>query len=439
MTDTRAPSGTDIGLIIDSQPLTGLQVRVLLLCALIVMLDGYDIQTLALTVPTLMKEWSVPRAEFTWALTASLLGYGFGAAFIAGLGDRYGRRPVLIVATILMGIGSIGTAYASDVTGLIVWRFITGAGFGSSIPNCTSLTSEYMPAARRAVLITLMYVGVALGALIAGLVAPSIVTHLGWRAIFIIGGALPLALAVLLFAGLPESVRFLVAKRPGDPQLGRILARIAPGVDPSMARDEHAGTERRSIASLLTPMYRPRTLLLWTVFALNLFALYFLISWLPALLTGAGWPVSDAQRGGVLIQAGGIVTGLIMAWCVDKGRTVSAMVTAYVATAVSLGLFLVLPSTGGSWWFLLFAIGAGTSGTQFALNALAAAFYPPVIRSTGIGWAVGVGRIGAIIGPLTGGIPALAHLPTAQMLGLLMIPVLACAACTMLLPRVWRG
>jgi len=439
MTDTTAQPGTDIGRIIDTRPLTGLQIRVLLLCALIVLLDGYDIQTLALTVPTLMKEWSLAKAEFTWALTASLLGYGAGAAFIAGLGDRYGRRPVLILATVLMGIGSIGTAYASDMTGLVIWRFITGAGFGTSIPNCTSLTSEYMPAARRALLITLMYVGVALGALIAGLVAPSIVAAYGWRAIFVIGGALPLALAVLLFTGLPESARFLVAKRPGDPRLARILARIAPGVDPATARDEHAGSERQSIASLLTPVYKPRTLLLWAVFALNLFALYFLISWLPALLTGAGWSIRDAQRGGVLIQAGGIVTGLIMAWYVDKGHTVGAMVTAYLATAVSFGLFLVLPSSGNSWWFLLFAIGAGTSGTQFALNALAAAFYPPVIRSTGIGWAVGIGRVGAILGPLTGGIPLLAHLPTAHMLGLLVVPVIACAACTMLLPRVWRG
>jgi AAHS family 4-hydroxybenzoate transporter-like MFS transporter len=439
MTDATAQTGTDIGRIIDTRPLTGLQIRVLLLCAVIVLLDGYDIQTLALTVPTLMKEWSLGKADFTLAVTASLIGYGAGAAFIAGLGDRYGRRPILIVAVILMGVGSLGTAYVHDLSGLVAWRFITGAGFGTSIPNCTALTSEYMPAARRALLITLMYVGVALGALIAGLVAPAIVHNYGWRAIFLIGGVLPLALAVLLFAGLPESVRFLVAKRRGDPRLGRILARIAPGVDPATARDEHAGSERQSIASLLTPTYRPRTLLLWTVFALNLFALYFLISWLPALLTGAGWAVSDAQRGGVLIQAGGIVTGIVMAWYVDKGRTVSAMVTAYFATAVCLGLFLVLPSTGGSWWFLLFAIGAGTSGTQFALNALAAAFYPPAIRSTGIGWAVGVGRVGAILGPLTGGIPVLAHLPTAQMLGLLTIPVFACAACTMLLPRVWRG
>jgi AAHS family 4-hydroxybenzoate transporter-like MFS transporter len=411
----------------------------MILCGIMITLDGYDIQTLALTVPTLMGEWSLPRSEFTFALTASLVGYGFGAAFIAGLGDRFGRRPILIAAALLMGVGSIGTGYADNLGQLIAWRFLTGVGFGTSVPNCTAITSEYVPAARRALLLTLMYAGVALGALIAGLIAHSIIAAYGWRAIFFIGGALPLAAAVLLYVGLPESIRFLVAKRPGSPSLKKILAKLAPGADPLSVRDAHAGTERQSIASLLAPLYRPRTILLWIIFAFNLFALYYLISWLPALLKGAGWSMGDSQRGGVLLQAGGIVTGLILAWCIDKRWTVPAMVTAYVATAVSFGLFIVLPSTGAAWWLLLFVIGAGTSGTQFALNALAAEFYPTAIRSTGVGWAVGVGRIGAILGPLSGGIPVLAHLSTANTLGLLIVPVLLCAACTTLLPRVWRG
>jgi AAHS family 4-hydroxybenzoate transporter-like MFS transporter len=439
MSEMAQTRNVDIGHMIDENPLTSLQLRVMILCGIIITLDGYDIQSLALTVPTLMGEWSLQRGDFVWAVTASLFGYGFGAAFIAGLGDRYGRRPILIVAAILMGVGSIGTGYVHDMTQLIVWRFLTGVGFGTSVPNCTAITSEYVPAARRALLLTLMYAGVAFGALVAGLVAPSIVKAYGWRAIFFIGGVLPLAAAALLYAGLPESVRFLVAKRPGDPRLAKILAQLAPGVDAGSVRDARAGTERQSITSLLTPLYRPRTILLWTIFAFNLFALYYLISWLPALLKGAGWTVSDSQRGGVLLQAGGIVTGMIVAWCIDKRLTVPAMVTAYLATALSFGLFIVLPSTGAAWWLLLFVIGAGTSGTQFALNALAAEFYPTAIRSTGVGWAVGVGRIGAILGPLSGGIPALAHLSTANTLGLLIVPVVLCAAGTMILPRIWRG
>jgi AAHS family 4-hydroxybenzoate transporter-like MFS transporter len=178
--------------------------------------------------------------------------------------------------------------------------------------------------------------------------------------------------------------------------------------------------------------------LLWLGVALNLFSLYFLISWLPALLNSAGWSPADASRGGVMLQIGGIISGLIMAWYVDRKRTVPAMVTAYLVTAASFGLFLVLPSDSGAWWLLLLTIGAGTSGTQFAFNALSAAFYPSLIRSTGVGWAVGAGRVGAILGPSFGGFIVSAKLPTSQVLGLLIIPVLLCAVSVMFLPRVWR-
>ncbi|HZF15122.1 MAG TPA: MFS transporter [Steroidobacteraceae bacterium] len=439
MSGATASNSVDIGKLIDAQPLGALQIRVILLCALIVILDGYDIQTLALTVPTLMKEWGLPRGEFGWALSFSLIGYGLGAAFLAGLGDRFGRKPVLIFAVLLMAVGSIGNAYVTNMQELIVWRFLTGVGFGTSIPNCTALTSEYMPAKSRALLITLMYTGVAFGALVSGFVADPIINAYGWRAIFVIGGALPLAISILLYAGLPESIRFLVARCPGDARTTRIAAAIAPGIATHDIVDHSAGTEKQSLASLLAPLYRPRTLLLWSVFALNLFVLYFLISWLPSLLTSAGWTPMDGRRGGVLIQAGGIVSGLLMAWGVDRGRTVLSMVTAYACTAVGLGLFLVLSSTGPGWWMLLFVIGWGSSGTQFALNALAAAFYPPVIRSTGIGWAVGIGRVGAILGPLAGSLPFIKTLPTNDILGLMVVPVILCAVCTSFLPRVWRG
>src|SRR5258705_984434 len=173
MSETTMKPSVDIGQVIDSRPVSALQIRVLVLCGLIITLDGYDIQTLALTVPTLMGEWGLARPEFTLALTASLLGYAVGAAFIAGLGDRFGRRQILILAALVMGIGSMGTGYVDNLPELVIWRFLTGIGFGTSVPNCTAITSEYVPAARRAVLITLMFAGVAFGALVAGLVAPS--------------------------------------------------------------------------------------------------------------------------------------------------------------------------------------------------------------------------------------------------------------------------
>jgi AAHS family 4-hydroxybenzoate transporter-like MFS transporter len=312
-------------------------------------------------------------------------------------------------------------------------------GFGASVPNATAITSEFVPLRPRAKLITLMYANIALGAVVAGFAAPSIHAAFGWQAVFLVGGALPIVVSALLFFFLPESVRFLIEKKPGDARIAAIVKRIAPDVDSAnVTLAKRSGVERQSVLALLDPVYRARTLLLWLGLVFNLFSLFFLISWLPTLLSSSGWTPANASRGGVMLQIGGIISGLIMARYVDKGKTVPAMVTAYFVSAVSLGLFLIIPSDNGAWWLLLLTIGAGTSGTQFAFNALSAAFYPPLIRSTGVGWAVGVGRIGAVLGPLFGGFILREKLATPQVLGLLVIPVVVCAISVMFLPRVWR-
>jgi AAHS family 4-hydroxybenzoate transporter-like MFS transporter len=429
----------EIDKLIDERPMSGIQILVIVLCSLVIFLDGYDIQTLAVTVNWLSTEWQLTRADFTLAQTSALIGYAVSAALVAGLGDRFGRRPILIGATMLMGIASLFTALSDSVAQLAFWRFLTGMGFGASVPNATAITSEFVPVRRRAALITIMYGNIALGAVLAGFAAPPIYAALGWEAVFIFGGVGPIIVSILVWLFLPESVRFLIEKRPGDPRIAKIVSRLAPDVDSQNATlAARSGIQRQSVFALLAPAFRARTLLLWLGVSLNLFSLFFLISWLPALLNSSGWSPADASRGGVLLQIGGLVSGLIMAWYVDRGRTVPAMVTAYLVTAASLGLFLLLPSDSGAWWLLLLTIGAGTSGTQFAFNALSAAFYPSLIRSTGVGWAVGVGRIGAILGPLFGGFIVSAQLGTSQVLGLLVIPVLACAVCVMFLPRVWR-
>jgi AAHS family 4-hydroxybenzoate transporter-like MFS transporter len=429
----------EIDRLIDERPLSGLQLRVIVLCGALVFLDGYDIQTLAVSVNWLSSEWQLTRGDFTFAQTAAVVGYALSATLVAGLGDRWGRRPILILAALLMGTASLFTALSENVAQLTFWRFLTGAGFGASIPNATAITSEFVPARRRAALITAMYANIALGAVVAGFAAPPVYAAFGWQAVFILGGVGPLIVGLMLWLGLPESVRFLMEKRPDDKRIAAIVSRLAPGVDSrNVTLAARSDVKQQSVLALLAPGYRPRTLLLWAGVALNMFSLFFLISWLPALLNTVGWSPADASRGGVMLQIGGIISGLIMAWYVDRGRTVPAMVTAYLVTAASFGLFLILPPDSGVWWLLLLAIGSGTSGTQFAFNALSAAFYPPLIRSTGVGWAVGVGRIGAIFGPAFGGFILSAKLATPYVLGLLIIPVLLSASCVMFLPRVWR-
>lgn len=432
------PDKIEIGQLIDQRSLSSLQIIVIVMSALVVWLDGYHIQSMALVVPTLSSQWHIKSTDFSLVLASALVGIALGGAFFAPLGDRWGRRALLIASMAVVGLSSIGTGYASGITNLVIWRFLTGLGLGASIPNATALTSDYVPAKRRAALVTLMFSGIAIGAFTSGFVATPIIEAFGWRGMFTMGGVLPLVLCILLAMTIPESIRLLVARVPEDPRIPRILARLAPEIDPRTIYAQKQEVQRQSVIELLRGSYRKGTLLLWLVFILNMFILYLLVNWLPTLLTAQGWPSSQATKGAVMIQAGGVMGGLILSWYVDKGKTVAAMITAYAITAVAFGLFAVLPSSGVSWWLLLLVVGGGISGGQFALNALAAIFYPPIIRATGVGWAFSIGRIGAILSPVIGGWILRMQVAPFAVLGMLVIPVAMCIAGVLMFRSIFQ-
>jgi AAHS family 4-hydroxybenzoate transporter-like MFS transporter len=430
--------GVDVRQLIDERPLAPLQKLIIVLCGLVVLLDGYDIQTMALAVPSLATQWGILPSKFGLALSASLIGLMVGAGLLAPLGDKYGRRPLLIGGMALLGVASLGTIFSTIPAHLVFWRFVTGLGLGASMPNGTALTSEYMPARRRAALVTLMFCNMAVGAFVAGFTAPAIIETWGWRGIFVVGGVLPLLVSLVLFVSAPESVRFLLARDPDDPRIRKILLRIAPDANAAFVRSEAQTAERHSVLALFAREYRLRTLLIWCAFILNLFVLYTLISWIPTLLRGAGWAAANASRGVGIINAGGVVAGLLISALVDRNRTQPAMLVAYIGVAVSLALFMILPS-GAIWWLLLAVIGGGTSGAQMTLNSLAAEIYPPVIRATGVGWATSIGRVGAALAPLVAAAVVGRQVAPLSVLGLLIIPVLACALSVVLLLAAMRA
>ena len=418
----------EIGQLIDERPLSLLQISVMIMSFLVVWLDGYHIQSMSLVVPTLAKEWSVKSTDFKLVVSSALIGILLGSAFIASLGDSWGRRKIIIVSMVIIGISSIGTGYSTTMTHLVIWRFLTGLGLGSSIANATALTSDYVPSKRRAALVTIMFSGVSIGAFTSGYIAPPIIASLGWRGLFTIGGAVPLLVAVLLALALPESLRLLLARQPENPRIPKILARMAPDVDPRSVFARKQEVQRQSALELLSKTYAKGTVLLWFVFFVNMFILYLLVNWLPTLLSAQGWSASQAMRGAVMIQLGGVMGGLILSYYVDKGRTAVATISAYLLCAAAFGLFGVLPSSGISWWLLLLVVGGGISGGQFVINALAAGFYPPVIRSTGVGWAFSIGRIGAVLSGFAGGLILERQVEPFVVLGMLIVPVLMCVA-----------
>jgi AAHS family 4-hydroxybenzoate transporter-like MFS transporter len=404
VSDSARHSGIEIDDLMDSYPLSGLQKYVLVLCALAVMCDGYSLQDLALTVPALTKAWGIAPASLSVALSASLLGMGFGAALLAPLGDRYGRRTVLAATLAIVGASSLATALAHNALQMGLCRFFTGAALGASMANAYSLTADFMPRRRRASLITLAYCNTATGALVAGLLVPTVIARYGWPATFVIGGAFPLALSIALLMTGPESIKFLLHRRPGSPAIAMTLRSIAPGVVAETVYLKPAAQALAgSVRDLFKPRYRASTLLLWVAYAMNSFILYLLVSWLPTLLTGAGWLPAQAIRAMAFNQVGGIVGGLSLAGLMDRFGAERTLAIGFAVNAVALLLFLVVPSGFYSWGALLLLIGACTGGSIFAIVSLAVSLYPSSILATGSGWASAIARIGAFISPLVGG------------------------------------
>jgi AAHS family 4-hydroxybenzoate transporter-like MFS transporter len=395
----------------DERPLSALQIRVFLLCALVVLLDGYDLQAMGLAVPTLAHEWQLATSSFTYALSASVLGLGLGSAFIAPLGDRLGRRPLLLGGLALIVVTSLGVTTAATTWQLMLWRLLIGLGVGVCQSNASALTAEYAPRARRATIMTLMGVCVSFGAMLAGLTAPQVLAAAGWRGLFLVGAALPLLALLAALPGLPES--------------------------PSMVAQsvaENSAVGGGGLRALLRVPYRERTLRLWLVYGLAAMLLYLLISWLPTFLTAAGWSRTQAPRGIALLQGGGIAGSLVQAWLVDRRRAIPALVGAFGITLLTALLF-ALPGSAPAWPLLLVLMGSGIGGVIMAFIALGAIFYPPQIRVTGFGWAGAVSRVGAVLGPIAGGWIIASGIAPRMMLGLIAVPALLCIAGTLAMRR----
>jgi AAHS family 4-hydroxybenzoate transporter-like MFS transporter len=431
----------DIASVMDSGRMSSLQKRVIALCCMATFLDGYDTQALGLAVPRIAEAWSLPPGDFAPALSGSFVGLALGAVLLAPLADRFGRRPTLIAMMLVVGITTLGAALATSVHSLTFWRVMTGLGLGGSVPVATAMTSEYAPTRRRAAFVALMIACMALGSFGAGIVAPLINGMWGWRGIFGVGAVLPVAMAGLLRAALPESLRFLIGQGVDTRAIGAQLDRIAPHLRGTALRVIAPGQPvRASVESLFGAAYGMRTILVWTIFWFNLFVIYSMISWMPTLLRSAGWEHDTAQRASGLVSLGGIAGGLLLAWIADRGHATAALFTAYVGTAVVFMLFIVGPAGISVWIVLLLLVGAGAVGGQMAASSVAAGYYyPPELRSTGVGWFNGIGRIGGIVGPVVLADLMKSGWSSAHILGFLALPMLICAGGVLLLPRALRS
>lgn len=396
----------DIVEFIDRQPIGGFQLRLLLLCAAVLFLDGFDTQAIGYVAPALAREWGLGKGALGPVFSAGLFGLMIGALLFGPLADRVGRKKIIIFATLAFGVGALATAFAGGLDALLALRFLTGLGLGGAMPNVVAMTSEFNPQRRRATMVMVMFCGFSVGAALGGLLAAVLIPRFGWRAVFVVGGIAPLILAPVLTRWLPESVRFLAASGGANARVAQLLQRINPKASFASGARFVAGETALPglpVAHLFREGRTIVTLLLWVVFFMSLLDIYFLANWLPTVLHDLGASVSKAVAIGSMLQVGGVVGTLALGSVVDR-FSFRALALVYFGAMFAVAAIGQLGHAARPVTLAIFAAGFCVIGGQIAANALAAGFYPTSVRASGVGWALGVGRVGSIVGPLIGGI-----------------------------------
>src|SRR6201996_5711877 len=396
----------DVVEFIDAQPVGGFQLKLLATCAAVLFLDGFDTQAIGYVAPALAKEWHLTKAALGPVFSAGLFGLMIGALAFGPLADRIGRRKIIIFSTLAFGLFTFATAFISDVNSLLAVRFLTGLGLGGAMPNAVAMTSEFNPRRRRATMVMIMFCGFSVGAALGGFLAAALIPQFGWRSVFIVGGAVPLVLVPILAMRLPESVRFLVLTGRAQSRVAELLGVIGPNAGITAATRfvvHEPALPGVPVLHLFRNNRALATLLLWVVFFMSLLDIYFLSNWLPTVLHDLGASVSEAAIIGSMLQVGGIVGTFALGSIIDR-FSFRALALVYFIAVFAVGAIGQLGHSVVLVTLAIFVAGFCVVGGQIAANALAAAFYPTAVRATGVGWALGIGRVGSIVGPLVGGI-----------------------------------
>ena len=420
----------NIAEILDRPKISTFQAGVIALSTAVVFVEGLNIQAAGYIAPALEQSLKLTRPDLTVFFTAGTVGLMLGALLVAPLADRIGRRPVLVGCVLLFGVAGLLTAASRSISPLEVFRFLTGFGIGGAMPNAIALTAEYSPEHRRSAMVAVMMTGFILGSIAAGLIGAWLVPGYGWQSVFVVGGALSLVLVPILFVRLPESLRFLVLHQKERSLTVRHLRRIDPALaidaDTRFIVDEQAGAGH-SVASLFQEGRARTTILLWTIYFMSLLNLYLLASWVTTHVHSLGVAVQLSILIGTMYQVGGVF-GAMFGWLVDKIGPSRAIFAAYLIGAASIASIPLAGSNTIALTFAVFGAGFGIIGGQNSANALAAMAYPTQIRSTGVGWATGIGRLGSVVGPGVAGILLSLDFSTQHIFYLAVIPALIASA-----------
>ena len=397
------PNGqVSLSSLIDQQSLKPVQTRVLLLAAAAITADGFDAQAMGFVAPAIVRELHIPLPTLGPIFAASLVGMLVGSITLGVLADRVGRRPVLIAAIFSFGVFTLATALSGSVRELIVARFLAGLGLGGVMGNAIALASEYSPARRRATILMALSCGFTGGAIAGGVLSAALVPHHGWRLLFLVGGLIPIIVALVMILTLPESLVFAATYKRWTRRSLATLSSIAPGIEPVRLRGS-AVSQRTTVGELFAAERARPTLILWLVSFAVMLDLFFLSNWLPTLASVMGLSAKSSVILGTLVQLGGVVGALAMGPLIDRHGYRWVMTASFVLGSVAVAALGMADLRFGGLAALTFLAGFGVAGALPAVNTFAAALYPTRLRAGGVGWSLGVGRAGAIAGPLVAG------------------------------------
>jgi len=394
----------DISAVIDKSKIGSFQVGVFVLCALCLIMDGFDVQALGYLAPAIIKDWQLAPAQMGPVLSAALVGILVGSLLFSMLADRFGRRPVLIFATLFFSLITLWTGLAGSISELRFARFIAGVGLGGIMPNAVALVGEYTPRRWRVLMMIVVSNGFNVGAIIAGFVSARLIPIFGWRSVFYFGAALPLLIGLIMLTFLPESLQFLAVRGKSTAKLTRWLGLINRGAVVAGAK-YMVREEKGEGVPLIHLFYEGRaigTALLWTINFMNLLNLYFLASWLPTVVN-ASYSIQTSAYVGMTLQIGGTLGTFLFAWLIGRIGFVPVLGPAFTVASLSVALIGQPALSLALLFVVVFSAGFCVVGGQGAVNALAATYYPTHLRSTGVGSGLGIGRIGGIVGPLFAG------------------------------------
>lgn len=407
---------------------TALQIRTLLLCFVLNMLDGADVLVVSFVAPVLTQEWQVSDALFGLVFSSGLAGMTVGALFLAPFSDVWGRKTIVLTATVVIATGMLASACAGNVAELSILRFWTGLGVGSMLASLAALSAEFAPQKFRSFAVIAGTSGYPIGALVAGMAGAQIIPVYGWEGMFVlVGMGSVLVLPVLLIA-LPESVQFLLARQPRN-ALHRANMLLEAQNLPAAATlpPPAARGSRPPISRLLDKEFRTATLLLWSAFFAAFLTLYFLTSWIPRIAVNAGYPLATAINGSALFNLGAFAGNLALGWLTARYNLTKLIAGFFVLAATGMVVFGAYHAPQVVYYIGMVAIGFLLQGGFGGLYAVAAQQYPTAIRATGVGWGIGIGRLGAVAGPALGGLALSAGLSLQANFALFALPVILAA------------